>query len=114
MTEALWNRYSASWSMPEVERLERLAETVSSDITYTDPTITLSGIAAFSDYMAGFQTNMPGTGFAIREVFDHHQRTLSHWNMVSAEKAVIGTGTSFAELTDDGKLAHITGFFGAP
>ena len=25
--------------------------------------------------------------------------------------AVIGTGTSFAELSADGKLAHITGFF---
>ena len=114
MTEALWNRYSASWSMPKAEWLERLAETVSPEITYTDPHITLTGIAAFSDYMEGFQANMPGTGFAIRETFDHHGRALSHWNMVSADKAVIGTGTSFAELTEDGKLAHITGFFGAP
>jgi SnoaL-like domain len=114
MTETLWNRYSASWSLPETERLERLAETVSPEITYTDPNISLSGIDAFSDYMAGFQANMPGTGFAIHEEMDHHGRTLSHWNMVSADATIIGTGTSFAELTDDGKLAHITGFFGAP
>lgn len=114
MTDVLWSRYSASWSMPTSERLQRLMETVSPDITYTDPHITLSGIAAFSDYMEGFQSSMPGAGFAIREVFDHHGRTLSNWNMVSEEQAVIGTGTSFAELTNDGKLAHITGFFGAP
>ena len=114
MTETLWNKYSASWSMPEAERLERLAQTVSSEITYTDPNISLSGIEAFSDYMAGFQANMPGTSFAIQEVFDHHGRTLSHWNMVGADQAVVGTGTSFAEVADDGKLAHITGFFSAP
>jgi hypothetical protein len=114
MTEKLWNQYSASWSMPEAERLERLAVTVSPEITYTDPNISLSGIDAFSNYMAEFQANMPGIGFAIREVMNHHGRTLAHWYMVSADATVIGTGTSFAELTDDGKLAHITGFFGAP
>ena len=100
--------------MSAPERLDRLAETVSPEITYTDPHVTLTGIAAFSNYMDGFQTNLPGAGLRIREVFDHHGRTLSHWNMVSADQAVIGTGSSFAELTEDGKLAHITGFFGAP
>jgi SnoaL-like domain len=114
MTDSLWRRYSASWSMPEAERLARLAETVSKDITYTDPNITLTGIPAFSDYMAGFQANMPGTGFAIRAAQDHHQRTLSRWNMVTADASVVGTGTSFAELNDDGRIAHITGFFDAP
>lgn len=114
MTEALWNRYSASWSMPAAERIERLGETVAPDVTYTDPSIMLTGIAAFSEYMEGFQENMPGAGFAIRDVLDHHGRTLSHWNMVDVNDSVIGTGTSYAELTADGKLAHITGFFGAP
>jgi SnoaL-like domain len=114
MTEGLWNRYSASWSLPAAERLERLAETVDPDITYTDPHISLSGIAAFSDYMEGFQAQLPGAGFTIRDVMDHHGRTLSHWNMVSADGTVIGTGASFAQLTEGGKLAHITGFFGDP
>ena len=113
MTETLWTRYAASWSMPEAERLARLTETVSSEITYTDPNTTLTGIPAFSEYMSGFQANMPCVGFAIREETDHHQRCLSQWNMVDAAGAVIGTGTSFAVLSDDGKLAHITGFFGA-
>lgn len=111
MTRALWDRYSASWAMPEAERLERLAETVMPDVTYTDPHISLTGIPAFSEYMAGFQALAPGAGFEIREVIDHHGRTLAHWNMVSADKDVIGTGTSFAELGADNKLAHITGFF---
>ncbi len=111
MTRTLWDRYSATWAMPEAERLERLAETVAPEVTYTDPHIALAGIAAFSEYMTGFQAQMPGAGFQIREVIDHHGRTLAHWNMVSAEQAVIGTGTSFAELSADGKLAHITGFF---
>ncbi len=97
--------------MPETERLERLMETVSPEITYTDPNISLTGIAAFSEYMAGFQANVPNTSFQIRDVLDHHGRTLSHWNMVSADNTVVGTGTSFAELTSDGKLANITGFF---
>ncbi|MEE9433308.1 MAG: nuclear transport factor 2 family protein [Sphingorhabdus sp.] len=111
MSKALWSRYAASWSMKEAERLERLTETVSPDITYTDPNISLAGIAAFSEYMAGFQANMPGAGFVIKEASDHHERTLSHWDMVDAGKNPIGIGSSFAELTDDGKLAHITGFY---
>lgn len=112
MTKALWERYSASWSMPEADRRERLNETVSPDVTYTDPHIALSGIDDFSDYMAGFQSNAPNTGFEIREVIDHHGRTLAHWEMVS-DGALIGTGTSFAEVSEDGRLAHITGFFGS-
>lgn len=113
-TETLWRRYSASWSMGQAERLSRLAETVSPEVTYTDPFISLAGIADFATYMAGFQANMPGASFAIREAFDHHRRSLSHWHMLDADNAVIGTGTSFAELSDDGRFAHITGFFGAP
>ena len=114
MPERKWNRYSASWSMPGAERLARLAEVASPDVTYTDPHMSLVGIAAFSDYMAGFQDNMPGAGFAITEAFEHHGRTLSRWNMVDAGGAIIGTGISFAQLASDGKFAAITGFFGAP
>jgi predicted ester cyclase len=113
MTKALWDRYSASWSMPDPDRLRRLAETVAPEISYTDPRISLTGIAAFSEYMADFQSNFPGAGFEIREVVDHHGRTLSHWNMVNRDEGVIGTGSSFAELSGDGKLARITGFFDA-
>ena len=113
-TETLWNRYSASWSMAPAARLLRLAETVSPEVTYTDPHVSLTGIADFSDYMAGFQANMPGASFAIRAAFDHHCRSLSHWQMLAADSSVMATGTSFAELAADGKFAHITGFFNAP
>lgn len=112
MPETKWNSYSASWSMPEAERLERLAEVASPDVTYTDPHISLAGIAAFSDYMAGFQESAPGAGFAIVEAFEHHQRSLSRWNMIDQTGAVIGTGISFAEVSEDGKFESITGFFG--
>ncbi len=112
MTETLWQRYSASWSMDTAERLERLAETVNPDVTYTDPHVALTGIADFSDYMEEFQANMPGASFAIHAVMDHHQRTLGHWNMLDSDRRVVGTGTSFAALDSEGRLAHITGFFG--
>ena len=35
--EILWRRYSDSWSMPEAQRLEILAEVANPDVTYTDP-----------------------------------------------------------------------------
>lgn len=113
-TELLWTRYSASWSMEQAARLLRLSETVSPEVTYTDPHVTLAGIADFSNYMAGFQANLPGASFAIRAAFDHHRRSLSHWQMLGADHSVIATGTSFAELAADGKFAHSTGFFNAP
>jgi SnoaL-like domain len=114
MAKSRWERYAASWSMPEASRLKRLAEVASPNVTYMDPNIAVAGIAAFSQYMTGFQTKVPGAGFVILEAFEHHQRTISRWNMVGADKAILGTGMSFAELAEDGKFVAITGFYSTP
>ena len=111
--QTLWNRYSQTWSMTAAERLARLAEVAAADVSYTDPNVTVTGYAAFSAYMDGFQENMPGASFRIAHVFEHHGRTLAHWTMHNGDGEEIGTGTSFAELGDDGRLKAITGFFNA-
>ena len=71
----------------------------------------LNGIIALSDYMAGFQGKMPGGGFAIRDVAEHHRRTLSRWNLIAADHAVLGRVRVLASRTTICSSRHVTEFF---
>jgi hypothetical protein len=109
--EELWRRYAASWSLRE-GREEQLGACVAEDVTYCDPGAQLEGRVALSDYMRSFQASAPGATFAIRSVRDHHRRSLAHWTLAGPSGDALQTGTSFAIHGADGRLQHITGFFG--
>ena len=72
----------------------------------------MSGLRAFSDYMAGFQRGFPGHAFCIRAVRAHHGGSVARWDQVDASGAVVGPGLSFAETGEDGRFRRIRGFFG--
>ncbi|MEQ1547966.1 MAG: nuclear transport factor 2 family protein [Chakrabartia sp.] len=110
-TEALWTRYSAIWSAPEKARAVELAACLSSDATYCDPNGLVEGPAALSAYMGGFQESAPGCSFRIKTVLEHNGRTLATWSMIGPDESVLQDGTSFGQLSDDGRLHAITGFF---
>jgi len=112
MTKNKWQSYAELWSMDEKDRKARLAQVATPDVTYTDPNASISGADAFSDHIGQFQKQFPGAGFVITETFEHHQRTLAHWDMVGADGNVMIKGTSFASLSEDGKFTSFTGFFG--
>ena len=112
MIKEKWDQYAQFWSMAEDDRKARLAEVATPDVTYTDPNVTVSGAAAFSDHIGQFQKDIPGGRFVITGAFEHHQRTLAHWDMLGADGFVMIKGTSFADLNEEGKFASFTGFFG--
>lgn len=111
MSEANWKVYSKSWSQPETERKAVLASLTASDVTYTDPTVNLSGQSSFSDYMGEFQKQFPGTEFQINDVREHHGQSLANWKLVDGAGNVMMLGTSHARLTEEGKFTSFTGFF---
>lgn len=108
--DALWTRYAAIWSLDAEARAGELAVCLSDDATYCDPNGLVEGRAALSNYMGGFQQNVPGGGFRIRAVLHHHDRTLAHWTLQAANGAALQAGTSFGLLSEDGRLQTISGF----
>ena len=112
--EALWKRYAAIWSLATEERGPELKHCLAEDATYCDPNQTIEGLHALSDYMGEFQRAVPEGRFEIRSVLHHHNRSLACWTMLGADGQLIQTGTSFGQLTKDGRLRQITGFFDVP
>lgn len=109
--DALWNRYSAIWSLLAEAREAELPACLTDDATYCDPNGLLSGTAAILAYMGQFQASVPGGRFHIRTVLHHHDRSLAHWELQGSDGQVLQTGTSFGLIAVDGRLQSISGFF---
>ncbi len=112
--ESLWNRYAAIWSQDADVRTDELAACLADEITYCDPNGLIKGRPALSVYMGQFQQSVPGGTFRISQVIHHHDRTLAHWNLHGPNGSVLQTGTSFGQLSEDGRFRSITGFFHEP
>jgi hypothetical protein len=108
---ALWTRYAGIWSADAATRASELQACLHEDCSYSDVNGQLEGQAALSAYMGGFQGVMPGTQFHILSAAEHHGRSLSVWELRDSGNAVMQSGKSFAALSPDGRLQHITGFF---
>lgn len=109
--EELWHRYCAIWSAPADARTGELAACLADDATYCDPNGLVEGREALSAYMGGFQDGAPGCSFRIKAVLHHNGRSLSNWQMIGPDGTAAQDGTSFGELSGDGRLRAITGFF---
>ncbi|NMH89963.1 nuclear transport factor 2 family protein [Flavivirga algicola] len=107
----IWETYRASWNNDDsVKRTDKLKEIMTEDFEYRDPNIELKGSEQLSDYMSQFQKEFVGASFVITDFQFHHDKSLSHWNMVNTENEVVGNGTDYA-VYENGKLKQITGFF---
>lgn len=109
--ETLWQRYAATWSLPERDRKAELAACVADDITYCDPNASIQGHGALFDYMGGFQASVPKGRFAITSVSSHHGGMLAFWTLIGADGTSLQSGASFARVAEDGRLSSISGFF---
>ncbi len=109
--EQNWQSYSDAWSNPdETKRKEILSQLLTIGCVYTDPNIQTIGVDSLSDYMGEFQKGFPGAKFVITNFIVHHDQSLTHWDMVSGEGAILSKGASFG-FNEGGKLAKMTGFF---
>ena len=107
--------YAAAWSEPDrVLRQQLLARAWAEDGTYTDPTAHVEGRTALVDHIEGFLKRFPGAYFEVTSAVDtHHQRLRFSWRMMLADGKVFADGIDFGELSSDGKLRQIVGFFGS-
>jgi hypothetical protein len=106
--------YTRAWCEPGRALRQQLLERVwSEDGTYTDPTAHVAGRAALVDHIGGFFQQFPGARIELASGIDaHHAKVRFAWRMVLADGSVYVEGVDFAELSPDGKLHRIVGFFG--
>jgi hypothetical protein len=109
-----WDAYGELWAVTdEAARPAACDGVLSPNCTCTDPNVHADGLDEIMTYMTGFQTSVPGGHFVTQTFVEHHDRSLSHWNMVLGDGTIVGTGASFATYGPDGTLTSMTGFFDA-
>ena len=94
-------------------RQQLLERAWAEDGTYTDPTAQVTGRKEFVDHIARFFEQFPGAHFELTSGIDtHHEKLRFTWRMVLPNGKVFVEGIDFGELSLDGKLHRIVGFFG--
>ncbi len=110
-----WETYTKSWSVAEAsKRLQLFEQCLSPACVYTDPLMQATGYGPLSGYMTELHKSVPGVVFVTTDFTCHHDRSLTHWNMVDGKGNVLSKGASYGVYGTDGRLVQMTGFFDAP
>jgi len=114
--EQLIDTYCAAWSEPDSALRKRILENVwAEDATYTDPRAHLAGREELVEHIGKTLAGRPGAKVIRTSVVDaHHGLVRFAWRVVQADGAMLPEGIDFAEVSDEGKLKRIVGFFGSP
>jgi hypothetical protein len=106
--------YLSAWNETDPARRVALVEQVwAADGTLTDPPLAAEGHGGISDLHAALQAQFPGHRFRRSSAVDaHHDRFRVGWELVGPDGTIALAGLDVGELTDDGRLHSITGFFG--
>ena len=106
--------YTSARSEPDRARRQKLLDHVrAEDGTYADPTAHVAGRKDLVDHIGGFFEQFPGAHFVVANGIDTHRQKLRFtWRMVRADGNVFVEGIDFGELSPDGKLHRVVGFFG--
>ena len=110
----VWELYANSWGVESAQEKTALYEQcLEAGCMYTDPTIRVSGWDDLMAYMLDFHKQIPGGHFVTTDFLAHHDCCLANWEMRAGNGDIAGTGISFAQFSENGKLKSMTGFFDA-
>ena len=106
----------AAYAEPDAERrIELIRAAWAPDGALIDPPLTGEGHEGIDAAAGVLQQHYPGHTFRRTTAVDaHHDSARYGWQLVAPDGDVVLAGTDFAELTGDGRLRRITGFFGEP
>lgn len=106
--------YCQAWSEPDRALRQQLLDRVwTEDGTYTDPNAHVVGRKALVEHIGRFFEQFPGARIVPSSVVDaHHEKLRFTWRLVLGDGKVFVEGIDFGELSSDGKLRCIVGFFG--
>ncbi|MEX2226371.1 MAG: nuclear transport factor 2 family protein [Dehalococcoidia bacterium] len=108
--------YIAAWSETDDAKRRALIEQAwAEDGLYVDPAAEGRGRDALAQIIAGFHAQAPGGRIDVASGIDqHHNQVRFAWNFVQADGKTAIEGIDVGELAEDGRLARIVGFWGAP
>jgi hypothetical protein len=106
--------YLTAWNETDpTRRAEVIARVWAPDGRLIDPPLAAQGHAGIGEMAAALQGQFPGHRFRRASGVDaHHNQLRFAWELVSPDGAVVLSGLDVGELTEDGRLLRIAGFFG--
>jgi hypothetical protein len=106
--------YCAAWSEPNSIEREHILKTVwAENATYTDPRTHVGGLKELVEHIGRGLAGRPDAKVVRTTVVDsHHGLVRFGWRVVQADGTMLPEGLDFAEISSEGKLLRITGFFG--
>jgi hypothetical protein len=107
--------YCEAWGEPDVAKRRQMLQRVWADEgTYTDPATDVAGREALVNRITSHLQKYAGSKIVPSSHADvHHGMLRFAWKFVLADGKVQTEGVDFAELTPDGRLKKVVGFFGA-
>lgn len=112
---ALIDRYCAAWSERDLaERSAMLAQVLTADATYADPTARVAGLEALVAHIGTVLAANPGARVSRTSCVDaYHDVARFAWQMTLADGTALPEGVDFVVVSSDGtRIRSITGFFG--
>jgi hypothetical protein len=112
------DRYFQAWNAGDRDvRTAAVEGACAMDVVYTDPKADVKGHQAFSDMIEAVQAQIAQqhatfTFLRTSAVDEHHGRLRFNWALTGHDAAVVLAGVDFGQLSDDGRLQSIVGFFG--
>jgi hypothetical protein len=106
--------YCAAWSEPNSIEREHILKTVwAENATYTDPRTHVGGLKELVEHIGRVLAGRPDAKVVRTTVVDsHHGLVRFGWRVVQADGTMLPEGLDFAEISSEGKLLRIAGFFG--
>ncbi len=110
--EKTWEKYTSAWKMTsKAERLAMFSEVLADNAVYTDPLVQAASWDELINYMENLHQQIPGAHFVTTCFMSHHQKSIANWKMKTQENITVGTGISYGEYDDQGRLVSMNGFF---
>ena len=110
----LIDTYCAAWNELDSARRQRVLDSIwAPGATYTDPTVHASGANELLAHITSVIARRPGAKVVRTSAVDaHHGLARFAWRVVQADGSMLPEGIDFAEISAEGKIQRIMGFFG--
>lgn len=106
--------YVGAWNEPVAEvRARQLAEAMTVDGAYVDPSKNMDSPAAIAEYIGRALAEFPGRQIVRTSAVDvHHAVCRFNWQLVRPDGTRGPESVDFVEFAADGRIRRVTGFFG--
>lgn len=111
-SETAFRSYLDAFALASADEQARsLRSGVAHDVVFTNPGVRGHGLDDLVSHIAVFQDRFPGGSFELRWIRQQNGQILAEWTQLDEGGAEVITAHSYARLDDDGRLAHIAGFW---